>query len=106
MKRIEDRIRVLVAERGITLLQLANQAKITESTLHAIMNRNDAKYSQLKRMAKVLSVSPSFIVGEHEDPEIPTAELPNGYVQIKTEKLIQMQQQIIDLQNKLLEQSL
>jgi transcriptional regulator with XRE-family HTH domain len=106
MKRIEDRIRVLVAERGITLLQLAQQSKITESTLHAIMNRNDAKYSQLKRMGKVLSVSPSFIVSEHEDPEIPTNELPNGYVQIKTEKLIQMQQQIIDLQERLINKSI
>jgi transcriptional regulator with XRE-family HTH domain len=102
MKRIEDRIRVLVAERGITLLQLAQQAKITESTLHAIMNRNDAKYSQLKRMAKVLSVSPSFIVSEHEDPDVPEAELPHGYVHVKTEKMIQMQQQIIDLQEKLI----
>ncbi|MES2794846.1 MAG: helix-turn-helix transcriptional regulator [Bacteroidota bacterium] len=102
MKRIEDRIRVLVAERGITLLQLAHKSKITESTLHAILNRNDAKYSQLRRMAQVLSVSPSFLVGEHEDPEIPSAELPNGHVNIKTEKLIQLQQQIIDLQERIL----
>jgi transcriptional regulator with XRE-family HTH domain len=104
MKRMEDRIRVLVAERGITLLQLAQKAGITESTLHAILNRNDAKYSQLKRMAKVLAVSPSHITGEHEDPEYGSSELPNGYVSIKTDKLIQMQQQIIDLQNKLLTQ--
>ena len=103
MKRIEDRIRVLVAEKGITLLQLAHKSKITESTLHAILNRNDAKYSQLRRMAQVLSVSPSFLVGEHEDPDVPAAELPNGFVNIKTEKLIQLQQQIIDLQEKLLE---
>ncbi len=102
MKRMEDRIRVLVAERGITLLQLAQKSQITESTLHAILNRNDAKYSQLKRMAKVLGVSPSNITGEHEDPDNATSELPNGYVSIKTEKLIQMQQQIIDLQEKLM----
>lgn len=102
MKRIEDRIRVLVAEKSITLLQLAHKSKITESTLHAILNRNDAKYSQLRRMAQVLNVSPSFLVGEHEDPEVPNAELPNGYVNIKTEKLIAMQQQIIDLQEKVI----
>jgi lambda repressor-like predicted transcriptional regulator len=103
MKKMEDRIRVLVAERGITLLQLSQQAQITESTLHAILNRNDAKYSQIKRLAKVLGVSPSHITGEHEDPETANAELPNGYVNIKTEKLIQLQQQIIDLQQKLLQ---
>jgi lambda repressor-like predicted transcriptional regulator len=105
MKRMEDRIRVLVAERGITLLQLSQQSEITESTLHAILNRNDAKYSQLKKMAKVLGVSPSHITGEHEDPEFPSAgNLPNGIVQIKAEKLIQMQQQIIDLQEKVMNQ--
>lgn len=102
MKRIEDRIRVLVAERGITLLQLAQEAEITESTLHAILNRNDAKYSQIKRIAKVLKVSPIMITGEFEDPEFSSSELPDGHVSIKTEKLIQMQQQIIDLQEKLL----
>jgi lambda repressor-like predicted transcriptional regulator len=103
MKRMEDRIRVLVAERGITLLQLSSQAGITESTLHAILNRNDAKYSQLKKMAQVLKVSPAQITGENEDPDIPYSNnTPTGYINIKAEKLIQMQQQIIDLQEKLM----
>lgn len=106
MKRIEDRIRVLVAEKGITLLQLANRSGITESTLHAILNRNDAKYSQLKSISKVLDVSPSFIVSEFEDPDITkSATLPAGFTSIKMEKLLEMQQQIIDLQNKLLQKN-
>ncbi len=64
MSRIEDRIRVLVAEKGITLLQLATSSNITEATLHAILNRNDAKYSQLQRIAETLAVNVAYLAGE------------------------------------------
>ncbi|MFC0181098.1 Cro/C1-type HTH DNA-binding domain-containing protein [Pseudarcicella hirudinis] len=103
MKRIEDRIRVLIAERNMTLLQLAIQSKITEATLHAILNRNDAKYSQLSRIAGVLDVSVSYLTGESDLQKLPNAkEQQAGFVNIKMDEVLDMQRQIIDLQNRLL----
>jgi predicted transcriptional regulator len=104
MKRIEDKIRVLVAEKGITLLQLATQSKITEATLHAILNRNDAKYSQLTRIATTLDVNVAFLTGETSIKNMSVVEEPRtGYVAIKADDVIDMQKQIIDLQGKLLD---
>jgi transcriptional regulator with XRE-family HTH domain len=103
MKRIEERIRVLIAERSMTLLQLAIRSDITEATLHAILNRNDAKYSQLKRMAEVLGVSVAFLTSETDLPSPLIAQEPQiGYVTVKTEEVIDMQRKIIDLQSQLL----
>jgi predicted transcriptional regulator len=104
MKRIEDKIRVLVAEKGITLLQLATQSKITEATLHAILNRNDAKYSQLIRIAATLDVNVAYLAGETTIKNMSVVEEPRtGYVAIKADEVINMQKQIIDLQGKLLD---
>ena len=103
MNRIEDKIRVLVAEKGITLLQLAIQSGITEATLHAILNRNDAKYSQLIRIAENLSVNVAYLTGETTIRNMSVVEEPRtGYVAIKAEDIIDMQKKIIDLQGKLL----
>lgn len=103
MKKIEDRIRVLIAEKGMTLLQLAIQSNITEATLHAILNRNDAKYSQLKRIAETLEVKVAFLTGEIDFPSISVVqEQQAGYVVLKADDVIDMQKQIIELQNKLL----
>ena len=103
MNRIEDKIRVLVAERAITLLQLATQSKITEATLHAILNRNDAKYSQLHRISETLGVNVAYLVGETTIRNMSVVEEPRtGYVAIKADEVIGMQKQIIDLQGKLL----
>jgi transcriptional regulator with XRE-family HTH domain len=104
MNRIEDRIRVLVAEKGITLLQLATLSDITEATLHAILNRNDAKYSQLDRIANTLNVSVAYLVGETTIKDMSVLQEPKmGYVAIKADEVIEMQKTIIDLQSKLLE---
>lgn len=104
MKRIEDKIRVLVAEKGITLLQLATQSRITEATLHAILNRNDAKYSQLSRIATTLDVNVAYLAGETSIKNMSVVEEPRtGYVAIKAEEVIGMQKQIINLQEKLLD---
>jgi transcriptional regulator with XRE-family HTH domain len=104
MKRIEDRIRVLIVERGLTLLQLANQSNITEATLHAILNRNDAKYSQLKRIADTLKVRVAYLTGETDIPSVSVVqESEAGYVALKADDVIAMQKQIIELQNRLLQ---
>jgi len=106
MNRIEDKIRVLVAEKGITLLQLAIQSKITEATLHAILNRNDAKYSQLIRIAGVLNVNVAYLTGETTIRNMSVVEEPRtGYVAIKADDVIDLQKQIIDLQGKLLDKN-
>ncbi len=103
MKRVEDRIRVLIAERGMTLLQLATQSDITEATLHAILNRNDAKYSQLVRMAKTLNVTVAYLMGESDIQNISDVQdTQAGYVLLKTDDVLEMQRKIIDLQGKLL----
>jgi transcriptional regulator with XRE-family HTH domain len=104
MNRIEDKIRVLVAEKSMTLLQLATRSKITEATLHAILNRNDAKYSQLKRIAATLEVNVAYLVGETTIRNMSVVQEPQtGYVAIKADEVIDMQKQIIELQGKLLE---
>ncbi|MDR6560138.1 MULTISPECIES: helix-turn-helix transcriptional regulator [Arcicella] len=106
MKRIEDRVRVLIVEKGMTLLQLATQSKITEATLHAILNRNDAKYSQLKRMAETLNVKVAYLTGETDIPSMSVVqESEAGYVALKADDVIEMQKQIIELQSKLLMQN-
>ena len=103
MNRIENKIRVLVAEKGMNLLQLAIQSKITEATLHAILNRNDAKYSQLHRISQTLGVDVVYLVGETTiRNRLVVEELRVGYVAIKADEVIAMQKQIIDLQSKLL----
>lgn len=103
MNRIEDKIRVLVAEKGVTLLQLATQSRITEATLHAILNRNDAKYSQLSRIAETLGVNVAYLAGETTIKNMSVVEEPRtGYVAIKAEEVINLQKQIIELQGKLL----
>lgn len=104
MNRIEDRIRVLVAEKGITLLQLATSSNITEATLHAILNRNDAKYSQLQRIASTLGVNVAYLVGETSIKNMSAVqETQTGYVIIKADDVIEMQKKIIDLQGQLLQ---
>jgi predicted transcriptional regulator len=104
MNRIEDKIRVLVAEKSMTLLQLATHSKITEATLHAILNRNDAKYSQLKRIAATLDVNVAYLAGETTIRNMSVVQEPQtGYVVIKADEVIDMQKQIIELQSKLLE---
>lgn len=104
MNRIEDKIRVLVAEEGITLLQLATQSNITEATLHAILNRNDAKYSQLSRIADTLCVNVAYLTGETTIKNMSILEEPRtGFVAIRAEEIIELQKKIIDLQAKLLE---
>jgi len=106
MNRIEDKIRVLVAEKGITLLQLATLSKITEATLHAILNRNDAKYSQLSRIAETLSVNVAYLAGETTIKNMSVVEEPgSGYVAIKADEIIELQKKIIELQTKLLQTS-
>ncbi|PWK17012.1 Cro/C1-type helix-turn-helix DNA-binding protein [Arcicella aurantiaca] len=104
MNRIEDRIRVLVAEKGITLLQLATNSNITEATLHAILNRNDAKYSQLQRIASTLGVNVAYLAGETSIKNMSAVqEAQTGYVVIKADDVIEMQKKIIDLQGQLLQ---
>ncbi len=106
MNRIEDKIRVLVAEKGITLLQLAIASKITEATLHAILNRNDAKYSQLHRIAATLSVNVAYLMGETSIKNMSAIQEPQtGYVIIKAEEIIEMQKKIIHLQGQLLQKN-
>lgn len=103
MNRIEDKVRVLVAEKGITLLQLATESNITEATLHAILNRNDAKYSQLIRIAASLNVNVAYLTGETTVRNMSVLEEPRtGYVTVKASDVIDMQKKIIDLQDKLL----
>lgn len=104
MKRIEDRIRVLVAEKNMTLLQLATRSKITEATLHAILNRNDAKHSQLVRLSATLDVNVAYLVGETTIRNMSVVQEPQtGYVVIKADDVIDMQKRIIELQSRLLD---
>ena len=61
-------IRELSKAKKITLLELAEQADINESTLHSLIRRGSTNTSTLERIAKVLGVSPAIFypsVGEN-----------------------------------------
>ncbi|HEX8326640.1 MAG TPA: helix-turn-helix transcriptional regulator [Hymenobacter sp.] len=64
MKSIEGKIKKKLGEQGITIQRLATQSGISEPTLHAILNRGDAKLSQLEKIAEALSVSLNYFLDD------------------------------------------
>lgn len=63
MNELADSIRRIAEEKGIPLVQLAQRAKMSQPTLHSIINKNDAKLSQLKSIAAALDVSLDRLLG-------------------------------------------
>ncbi|MBH8567552.1 helix-turn-helix transcriptional regulator [Microvirga sp. STS02] len=64
MKSLEDKIKKKLSEQGMTIQRLATESGISEPTLHAILNRDDAKLSQLEKIAEALGVSLSYFLEE------------------------------------------
>jgi transcriptional regulator with XRE-family HTH domain len=64
MKSLEDKIKRKLSDQGMTIQRLATQSGISEPTLHAILNRDDAKLSQLEKIAEALGVSLSYFLEE------------------------------------------
>jgi lambda repressor-like predicted transcriptional regulator len=64
MKSLEDKIKRKLSDQGMTIQRLAQEAGISEPTLHAILNRDDAKLSQLEKIAEALGVSLSYFLEE------------------------------------------
>lgn len=64
MRNISDTIRELAQKKKISLEKLAVTAGMTNPTLHSILNKNDAKISQLESIAAVLNVSPVIFFDE------------------------------------------
>jgi transcriptional regulator with XRE-family HTH domain len=69
---IGKKIRELAEKKGISLKDLAYKSEIAEPTLHNILTRNDAKLSQLDKIAEVLGVSTSYFMGETQENKILT----------------------------------
>jgi transcriptional regulator with XRE-family HTH domain len=55
---LDGTIRRIASEKKLSLEKLAIKSGMTNATLHSIMNKNDAKLSQLISIASVLGVSP------------------------------------------------
>ncbi len=69
---IGKKIRELAEKRGLSLKDLAYKSEIAEPTLHNILTRNDAKMSQLDKIAEILGVSTSYFTGEIQENKVST----------------------------------
>ena len=58
----------------MTIQRLAVLAGISEPTIHAILNRQDAKLSQLQKIAETLEVSLSYFIDENSTSSSPTSQ--------------------------------
>jgi lambda repressor-like predicted transcriptional regulator len=67
MKKLEDKIKEILSIKGLTIQRLAIISKISEPTLHAIFNRDDAKLSQLQKIAESLGTPLSFFLADDTD---------------------------------------
>ena len=71
-------IRDLAYQKGMTIKDLSQKTGITEPTLHNILAKNDAKLSQIEKIAEILEVSTAFLTGTSDGSpktELKKAEL-------------------------------
>lgn len=68
MKNLENKIKRKLSEQSMTIQRLATESGISEPTLHAIFNRDDAKLSQLEKIAAALGITLSFLLDENSQP--------------------------------------
>lgn len=64
MKNLESKIKGRLTEKGLTIQRLATESGISEPTIHAILNRGDAKLSQLKKISEVLGLELHFLLSD------------------------------------------
>jgi transcriptional regulator with XRE-family HTH domain len=67
MKNLEFRIKNQLSTKGMTIQRLATESGISEPTIHAILNRGDAKLSQLEKIAEALEIELRFLVSDAND---------------------------------------
>lgn len=60
---IEEYIRDLAKERGLTMVQVADAAGITRSNLYRILGGQKPRFDTLVKLAKALSVEPHELIG-------------------------------------------
>lgn len=68
------RIKILCAEKGITLAELGRQCNITPSNLTMIIKKNTITVDKLARIADYFGISVGYFFGE-EKTRLPLGEL-------------------------------
>lgn len=84
---IGDKIRDLAQKKGLTLKELAFKSDIAEPTLHNILTRNDAKVSQIDKIADILEVSSAYLLGETQERKVETPNNENTLLREMVEEL-------------------
>ena len=74
MKNLESKIKQKLSELNMTIQRLAIESGVSEPTIHAIFNRDDAKISQLVRISNALNASLSFFLEEVPDSTSTTTQ--------------------------------
>jgi len=85
--KLNEILRQVASEKKISLEKLAIQAGITNATLHSILNKNDAKISQLESLASILGVSPVIFFSNESGTQTnysQSATINTGKMEIKT----------------------
>lgn len=65
MRRLESKIKKLLSEQNMTIQRLATESGISEPTIHAIFNRDDAKISQLEKISEALNTSLNYFLEDY-----------------------------------------
>jgi transcriptional regulator with XRE-family HTH domain len=63
-----DRIRSLLAERGISQAELARRVKLGQSTINGLINGHSQGTKFLHSIARELGTTSAYLAGETDDP--------------------------------------
>lgn len=74
MKNLESKIKQKLSELSMTIQRLSIESGVSEPTIHAIFNRDDAKISQLIKISSALNTSLNFFIEEISGPSSATIQ--------------------------------
>ncbi|MBW6490977.1 MAG: hypothetical protein K0B15_07250 [Lentimicrobium sp.] len=66
---IETRVRLRLEEIGMMFKVFCEKIDMSDVAVRGIFKRNDCRLSDLKKMANVLGVSTSYLLGESDEPQ-------------------------------------
>ncbi len=81
-----EKIKILAEKRGIETPELAIKTGISTTTLYRIYNRDTCEVEQLKKIASILGVTPSYFLEDNNDFENqnPVLEVKNDTIILET----------------------
>ena len=88
MSKLGERLQQRLAETGISQADLARQIGVTQPAINHMIKRGTGKTAHLHSIARALSTSPEFLLGEVDDPapaavgddRLPFGSFPVGIV--------------------------